>query len=148
MVDSGGGLSAVSERGDLSLSGFGDRKELVRGDVLRAVPGKAPVAGPAPEALLLDVNWPENATTRNAEVYVEGQTDPYATVTVGEGESRIQLRADINGRFQASVPLQEGDNGLELKVRDVLGREVVQRRKVSRDSTAPVVQGAEVVWDP
>ncbi len=148
MVDSAGGLSAVSERGALGLSGFGNVEDLKPGDVLRAVPEKEAVTAPAPEKLLLDVNWPEMVTTRSAEVVVEGKTDPYAMVIVGEGEQRIQMRADINGRFQASVPLKEGENGLELTVRDVMGREVVEKRKVNRDSTAPIVQGAEVVWGP
>jgi hypothetical protein len=148
MVDSAGGLSAVTERGGLALAGFGDLEELSAGDVLRAVPNKKAVSAPAPEKLLLDVNWPTTTTTRNAEVVVEGRTDPYAMVIVGEGDQRVQMRADINGRFQASVPLKEGENGLELTVRDVMGREVIQKRKVNRDSTAPIVQGAEVVWGP
>jgi hypothetical protein len=148
MVDSAGGLSAVSERGSLGLSGFGDLEELAIGDVLRAIPDRKAIAAPAPEKLLLDVNWPTTATTRSAEVVVEGRTDPYAMIIVGEGEQRVQMRADINGLFQASVPLKEGENGLELTVRDVMGREVIQKRKVNRDSTAPIVQGAEVVWGP
>ncbi|MGB0640490.1 MAG: hypothetical protein ACPGTU_14225 [Myxococcota bacterium] len=148
MVDSAGGLSAAPDRGSLALSGFGELEELGAGDVLRAVPNKKAVSAPAPEKLLLDVNWPTTTTTRSAEVVVEGRTDPYAMVIVGEGEQRVQMRADINGHFQASVPLKEGENGLELTVRDVMGREVIQKRKVNRDSTAPIVQGAEVVWGP
>jgi hypothetical protein len=44
------------------------------------------------------------------------------------------------------VPLAEGVNDIELKVRDVAGREATRRQELNRDSTAPVIQAAEVVW--
>ena len=75
-----------------------------------------------------------------------GTTDPYATVTLGEGPDAVRVRADRDGRFRATVPLSEGVNDIELKVRDVSGREATRQQAVNRDSTAPVIEAAEVLW--
>ena len=92
------------------------------------------------------MDWPEAEVTRLARVDVNGVTDPFATVTVGEGPEAVKVRADEDGRFSVEVGLAEGINMVPIKVRDVAGREVVRTQTVRRDSTAPVIEAAEVVW--
>ena len=147
LVDKGGGLSAVARSGRLSLQGFEGISTLPANQVLRAMPQKPAIAAAAPESLLLDVEWPAETKTRDGEMELRGRTDPYASVVFGTGPTAISVRADRDGRFRATVPLQEGANDLELRVQDVMGREAKQQRTVRRDSTAPVIQAAEVVWD-
>jgi hypothetical protein len=116
--------------------------------ILRALPREPAVVAVAPENLLLDVEWPEEAKTREGEMELRGRTDPYASVVFGTGADAVRVRADRDGRFRATVALSEGQNDVELRVQDVMGREASQQRTVRRDSTAPVIQAAEVVWDP
>ncbi len=148
MVDRGGGLSAAARRGNLTLQGFGGQKRLESGTVLRAIPQSEPVIEAATESLLLEVEWPTERDTRSNEMELRGRTDPYASVVFGTGNDAVRVRADRDGNFRATVPLSEGDNDLQLRVRDVLGRESKQERKVRRDSTAPVIESAGVVWEP
>jgi hypothetical protein len=148
MVDKGGGLSAVTRQGALSLQGFTGATTLAPNQILRAVPQKPAVVAVAPEILLLDVEWPEDEKTREGEMELRGRTDPYASVVFGTGSGAVRVRADRDGRFRATVALSEGQNDVELRVQDVMGREASQQRTVRRDSTAPVIRAAEVVWDP
>ena len=146
MVDSGGSLSAVPTKGELSLQGFGDTTTLQRNQILRAAPQSEAVVAAATESLLLDVEWPQQQKTRDGEMELTGRTDPYASVVLGSGPDAIEVRADRDGNFRATVPLKEGDNAVQLTVQDVLGREATQQQTVRRDSTAPVIEAAEVVW--
>ena len=148
MVTSGGNLSAVATQGKLALQGFGNKNELSTNQVLRATPRAEAVVAAATESLLLDVEWPEVERTRENEMELTGRTDPYASVMLGSGPNAIEVRADRDGNFRATVPLEEGDNAVQLTVQDVLGREAVQQHTVRRDSTAPVMEAAEVVWGP
>jgi hypothetical protein len=147
LVDKGGGLSAVARQGQLSLQGFSNTETLNTNEVLRAVPQQAPVVAVAPENLLLDVEWPDEPKTRAGEMELRGTTDPYASVVFGNGADAVRVRADRDGRFRATVALSEGQNDVELRVQDVMGREARQQRTVRRDSTAPIIRAAEVVWD-
>ena len=104
------------------------------------------MVGTVSDNLLLDVEWPEEEVTRLARVDVSGVTDPFATVTIGEGSEAVRVRADEAGRFVAEVDLAEGVNTVPITVRDVAGREATRIQTVRRDSTAPVIQSAEVVW--
>ena len=148
MVNRGGSLSAVATQGQLSLQGFGTTSSLQANQILRAAPQSEAVVAAATESLLLDVEWPEQEKTRAGEMELTGRTDPYASVILGTGPEAIEVRADRDGNFRATVPLEEGDNALQLKVQDVLGREATQQHTVRRDSTAPVMEAAEVVWGP
>jgi len=146
MVGRAGPLSVASQRGTVRLSGLPGQSELRAGTSVHAeLDGKVALL-PINENLLLDVEWPEATKTRDAEVEVTGTTDPYATVTLGEGPDAVRVRADRDGRFRATVPLAEGVNDIELKVRDVSGREATRQQALNRDSTAPVIEAAEVLW--
>ena len=143
VVDPEGALGVQADRGDLQLQGFEDEKTLTQGKRLRALPGEVPVAAPVSSALLLEVDWPQSAVTRSAEVTIRGRTDPYASVVIGDG---TRVRAGKDGKFRAKVPLLEGNNDLNVRVRDLMGRESDSKKTVKRDSTAPAVQSSEVLW--
>ena len=146
MVGRQGELSALAQRGQLKVSGIAGADGLVAGEALHTNGGRGSVIGAVSDSLLLDVDWPEAEVTRLARVDVNGVTDPFATVTVGEGPESVKVRADEDGRFSVEVGLAEGINTVPIKVRDVAGREVVRTQTVRRDSTAPVIEAAEVVW--
>jgi hypothetical protein len=146
MVGRNGPLSLASQRGNLRLSGMAGQTELRAGGSVHAELGGTVSLMPINENLLLDVEWPEATKTREAEIEVTGTTDPYATVTLGEGPEAVRVRADRDGRFRATVPLAEGVNDIELKVRDVSGREARRQQALNRDSTAPVIEAAEILW--
>jgi len=148
MVSRGGGLSATSTRGKLGLSGFDGIRGIVPGQAVHENHLQKPEIRSISESLLLDVEWPVEERTRRSEVEVTGQTNAYATVTVGRGDAAVVVRADRDGRFRATIGLEEGKNEVQLRVRDVSGREATRVQTVRRDSTAPVIQAAEVVWGP
>jgi hypothetical protein len=148
MVSREGGLSAASQRGDLRLSGFDGIQEVGAGSAIHTDRQRGAVLRAISESLLLDVEWPIDEPTRSPEVEVSGVTGPYATVTVGEGPDAVRVRADRDGRFRATIGIAEGKNEVMLKVRDITGREAIQVQTVRRDSTAPVIEAAEVVWGP
>jgi hypothetical protein len=146
MVSRGGPLSVASQRGAVSLQGFPGTDGLGAGSVVHAPDGRPPEFAKITESLLFEVVWPAKPKTREAEVELSGTTDPYATVTLGTGAQAVRVRADRDGRFRATVSLAEGENDIELNVRDVTGRVATQRQSVRRDSTAPVIKAAEVLW--
>ena len=146
MVGRNGPLSVASQRGNLRLSGMAGQTKMGAGTSVHAELGGTVSLLPINENLLLDVEWPEATKTREAEIEVTGTTDPYATVTLGEGPEAVRVRADRDGRFRATVPLAEGVNDIELKVRDVSGREASRQQALNRDSTAPVIEAAEILW--
>jgi len=148
MVTRDGGFSTMAQRGQISVLGSEGGQSIRSGVAVHSQKGGALLIEPVTENLLLDVEWPEETRTRLSEVEVSGQTDPYATVTVGTGPEAVRVRSDRDGRFRATVKLREGENEVTLKVRDVAGREAIRVQKVRRDSTAPVMQAAEVVWGP
>jgi hypothetical protein len=143
VVDPEGAMGIEAERGDLGLQGFGAVRELAEGKRIRALPGREPVSAPVSSALLLEVDWPKSAVTRSAEVTIRGRTDPYASVVFSDG---TRVRAGADGKFRAKVPLSEGSNNLNVRVRDLMGRESDTKRTVTRDSTAPSVESSEVLW--
>ena len=146
MVGSSRPLSVASQRGKLSLIGMGDQSILEPNTSLHTHGADRTAVLPITESLLFEVEWPEETKTRESTVEVAGTTDPYATVTLGSGPDAVRVRADRDGRFRATVPLVEGDNDIELRVRDVSGRKATKRQALSRDTRAPTIEAAEVVW--
>ena len=146
MVARTGGLSAMARRGQLQVRGVEGADTLREGQMLHTKTGGLGVVDALSDSLLLDVEWPDEEVTRLDRVEVNGVTDPFATVTIGEGPGVVRVRADEDGRFSAEVGLAEGVNTVPITVRDVAGREATRTQTVRRDSTAPVIQSAEVVW--
>ena len=79
---------------------------------------------------------------------MQGLTTPFATVTLrGRDEASTTVRAGEDGRFSASVPLQEGENPIEVAVQDVMGNRKRATHALTRDTEAPAVT-TEVDWGP
>ena len=148
MVSGLGDVSAYATRGQLGLQGFGPKDKLSPGLAAHTNENGELIVEAVNEGLLLDVSWPEEERTRLSEVEVTGRTGPFATVTVVGEDSQVRVRSDGEGRFSVKVKLREGVNEVRLMVRDIAGREVERVQRVRRDSTAPVIQAAEVVWGP
>lgn len=76
--------------------------------------------GDSTTALPLVVTEPEDESTVNtSEVTVRGETNPDAVVTVNE----IVADVDADGKFSATVSLEEGPNVIEVYASDFEGRE-------------------------
>lgn len=151
-VDAEGALAVQPDRGQVRVEGLTEGESgptaLGTGSRLTALPGRSPVIEAVPAQLLLEVGWPGAASTRQAEVLLEGRTGPYAEVRVGDGDAWTRVRADHEGHFQAQVPLQEGENRLRVQATDALGNRREDELSLVRDSTAPLITGSEVQWGP
>ena len=146
VADEDGTVAVDAEGGTVGLDGFGVQDALAQGQRLSAVPDRPPVVGAIPDQLLLEVTWPEQTPRRAPEAPVSGRTEPYARVRVGGEGSWETVRADAEGHFQVSVPLEEGDNVVNVEATDVSGEATSTDGRIERDTTAPVVSSTEVVW--
>ena len=77
-----------------------------------ATPTPAPTATPAPEEFVLHIVEPVEAETltTNPTLLVSGRTRVDAVVTVND----TFVDPDIDGRFSAEIPLDEGPNIIEV----------------------------------
>lgn len=141
-----GSLGVEGRRGELALQGFEEVTSLPEGFRLSAAPGLSPQTAPIPAALLLEVAWPEQTVTRDSTVTLQGQTSPYAAVSlIHAGQQPATIRAGADGRFSTALPLQEGDNAVEVMVEDVMGNRERATWEIQRDTEAPPVN-TEVLW--
>jgi hypothetical protein len=136
-------VGAVVRRGAVGLEGVPGVMTLAAGERLvrdAEVVARAPLS----EDLLLAVAPPERSHTRSLDAQVRGRTAPRARVRVRRGgpsgaASWVEGRAESDGTFVLSVPLDEGANRLVVEARDVLGSVAVAEVSVIRDTRAPVV---------
>jgi len=143
-----GSLGVESSRGSVALQGFDDVVSLAEGSRLAAAPGQQAQTTPIPAALLLEVSWPEQELTRASQVPLQGITTPFAMVTLrGAGAHSTRVRAGEDGRFTVSLPLEEGENPIEVAVQDVMGNRTQETHALTRDTEAPAVN-TEVDWGP
>ena len=76
--------------------------------------------GNSTTALPLDITEPEDESIVNSsEVVVKGETTADAVVTVNE----VVADVDADGKFSATVSLEEGPNLIEVYASDFEGRE-------------------------
>jgi len=116
-----GMLQVGTSQGEVRVEGGGvDR--IAAGQEARFVDEYAEL-GEVPESLLMDVSWPEAVPTTEPQKEVEGRTAPGARVKARGpwGERSVYARED--GYFVIEVPLEEGDNKLDLMAEDALGRQ-------------------------
>ena len=134
-----GGQSAVESRtGRVTLVGYGGLDTLEAGQrTLLSADGDARVES-IPRSLLLEVEWPSE-TTREAQSRLVGTTEPGAVVWVDHAGTRVSARADSAGRFQLDgIPLDEGENALEVRSEGLLGSQSAEAGQMTRDSKPPV----------
>ena len=87
-----------------------------------ATPTPAPTATPAPEEFVLHIVEPVEAETltTNPTLLVSGRTRVDAVVTVND----TFVDPDIDGRFSAEIPLDEGPNIIEVVASIATGEEL------------------------
>lgn len=136
-VGAQGNLAVEARSGALAVSGVEETAGIAPGQRLVVLPDGRATTNSIPESLLLEVAWPEEAHTREAEVTVRGRTDPGAAVRVGTGGRWSTVIAGEDGRFEASIPILEGFNPLDVVSEDPLGHQATQAGGVHRDSTPP-----------
>jgi hypothetical protein len=137
---SGDVLQVDARRGDLVLSGV-DVTRVEEGQQATVVDRHAEIEAVKKE-LLLDVAWPGDDRTRQEQTLVAGTTEPGAKVLAkGRFGTRV-TRAGADGRFELEVPLEEGDNDVQLEAVDPLGRRTeVTGRLQTRDTRGPTLKG-------
>ncbi|HEX5748098.1 MAG TPA: hypothetical protein VFZ09_17800 [Archangium sp.] len=136
-----GTVSLATLKGEVAFSG--QRKVVIvragQQSIIR--PGRAPVEPtPIPTSLLLKVNWPAHPRRK---VVVSGQTDPGTQVRVG---GRI-VPTDEEGRFSQVLPLQEGQNSVQVQAVSVGGLRQEEARDFNLDTTPPSVKVDPGLWD-
>lgn len=68
----------------------------------------------------LEISEPgDNSTVNRQEVRIVGNTDKGNTVSV----NNLPVVVDLNGKFQKSIRLKDGENKIEVKVLDIAGNE-------------------------
>jgi len=76
--------------------------------------------GDSTTPLPLEVTQPEDESIVNtSEIVVKGETTPDAVVTVNE----VVADVDAEGKFSATITLEEGPNTIEVIASDFEGRE-------------------------
>jgi len=129
-------VAAEVRRGRVALEGFGERLELEAGERVLAPAGEPVTALRVPEALLLQVAWPDKLRVREEALTIEGRTEPGARVFIEAGGERVE--AEVEGdRFTAVVPLVDGENEVVIEADGVLGDAARERREVVRDGQGP-----------
>lgn len=145
-VNAGGNMAVETHQGSVEIQGVDSVASLAQGERLLLLSDGTPRVAAIPESLLLEVAWPESARTRHAEVSVRGLTDPGAEVRVGAAGRWTTVVADASGRFEAAIPLDEGENPLRVISRDPLGRTNEEERLLHRDSEPPSSASFEVQY--
>ncbi len=120
-VGDDGTLVVEVTEGAAATSGISGVAEVRSGERVTIAGDGTGVVSPVSSDLLLAVTWPEARRTKEPTTRVTGMTVPSATVNVRGGGKVVQVRADRTGRFEAEVPLLEGDNPLSVEATDVLG---------------------------
>lgn len=136
-VNADGTLAAESRDGTLRVYGLEGVAELPAGQRLVAARESPARVAPVSKSLLLEVTWPQDVRTREAEIAVRGRTDPGAMVQVRASDITTSVVADADGLFEASLPLREGPNPVEVLSEDPLGRKARDQTELTRDSQAP-----------
>jgi len=139
-------LQVEGRKGTARVSGIQGVQTVGAGERLVQGEGGETVRGPAPEDLLQAVRWPDAKATRADEIVVEGNASAFARVAAHTDQDEVAGRADASGRFRLSVPLVEGPNEILLMVTDAFGGVRESRHQIVRDTQAPEVTQAEVIW--
>lgn len=133
IVDGSHVATVATREGEVEVLSGDGRVRVPPGMQTRARPGEAPeVVAPIPPELLLSVDWPRSQLRARSAV-VQGQAPAGVLVSV----RGVRVATDPEGRFRAQVPLEEGDNAVEVQAEDVLGRRVVRRNAVRVDTRPP-----------
>ncbi|MCO4743407.1 MAG: FecR domain-containing protein [Proteobacteria bacterium] len=130
-----------SRRGALMAQGVPGVNTLSEGARVVVEGDATPEVLPIPEDLLLAVDWPEERRTRAEVAEVRGMTSPRARVRVLGAGDAVETQADADGAFLARLPLDEGENAVQVQAVDLFGDEVEVEVVLVRDTRGPVFRG-------
>lgn len=131
--------------GSVELVGFGDLERLEAGQSVVAADGEAAVLTDEQRALLLTVAWPDAQPFPVEQVWVEGATNPNASVELQTADGAVATVAGADGVFRAEVPLREGPNPVTLVVVDAMGRtEQTTVELIRQREPEPLIIGVEL----
>lgn len=134
-------IAAEVVSGSATLTGFEQAAELSAGQRLVARDGAPTVLGAIPEAMVLEVDWPEPRRTRETEIPIVGRAPPGARVQILGSGAAIEVQADADGTFRATLPLREGEQPVVVRATDPLGEPLVRQVTIERDTTPPALRG-------
>ncbi len=143
-VSTGGELAVAAEDGVFGVEAVEGGVEVTGVDgVSRVDAGQSMViagasasVGQIQKDLLLSVDWPEQTT--QATITITVVTAPSSVVTARGPAGEVKARASRDGKAFLQVPLQEGDNEVEIIVVDPFARRKTRREVLRRDSTRPL----------
>jgi hypothetical protein len=138
-----GQVSVASHTGAVRLSARNKSIEVPAGthSVVRKDLPPAPPK-PIPASLFLKVGKPRSLIQRERNTTVSGTASPGAVVSI----NGVQAQVDQAGKFNATIPLREGNNRVVVVATDVTGRKKkTALPKITVDSQAPKVQ-SKVRW--
>lgn len=140
--DQQGQVTVAGHRGNVTVGAHGTKVTVEGGQQSTVAPGEAPSTPiQIPGSLIIKLTKGHARKLRYRSTVIEGETSPGAIVVVNGVEART-----VNGRFSATVPLNEGSNTVTVVSRDVLGREAKQVvRGLEVDSQPPRAEG-RVSW--
>jgi len=76
----------------------------------------------------LEISDPsDNSTTSNQEIKVKGSTDKETYIHIND----IPVVVDVNGNFEMSIRLKDGDNQITTKAQDIAGNEETKTIKIT-----------------
>src|SRR3972149_52917 len=70
---------------------------------------------------------PDNSTTNNQEIKIKGNTDKETYIHVND----LPIVVDINGNFETSVRLKDGDNQIVVTAQDIAGNVETKTLKIT-----------------
>ena len=82
---------------------------------------------------------PEDLLTLKAQITVQGVTEKSNVVILKSEQMEMSLPIDLEGRFVAQLPLNEGANRIEIHATNPIGLETSVARTVVRDSQPPEI---------
>ncbi len=102
-------------------------------------------SGTIPRSVLLKIDWPEDPLIRGKSITLRGEASPVADLSVA-GQS---FQPNEDGTFEVTIPLEEGENRFDVRVRDLVGDATFQSPVIIRDTRPPVVQSETTdIWSP
>ena len=82
---------------------------------------------------------PEDLLTLKTQITVQGVTEKSNAIILKSEQMEMSLPIDLEGRFVAQLPLNEGANRIEIHATNPIGLETSVARTVVRDSQPPEI---------
>jgi Glucodextranase, domain B/FecR protein len=133
MAGENGRVSVASTSGRTRFASGGKTVTLAEGTETRAEENQAPDdPEKIPEEVLLTVVWP-SGERHGEDVAIRGKASATSLVTINGDPVAV----GVDGGFMAKVPLQEGDNPIQVQAESLTGRTRADKKTLLRPTTRP-----------